>query len=115
MIASPDKPPASERFVKPDGLVDGHPGSSKLDLFEAMLQKILDALNGDSALKAKTAILITFDEGGEYYNSGFIEPLDFFGDGPRVPLVAVSPYSTADRSSGGNVRSLRKERSGMSA
>jgi phospholipase C len=84
----------SVSFVKPDGLDNGHPGSSKLDLFEAMLQKILDALNSDPALKAKTAIFITFDEGGGYYDSGFIEPLDFFGDGPRVPLVAVSPYST---------------------
>ena len=37
--------------------------------------------------------MITFDEGGGYYDSGFIQPIDFFGDGPRVPLVVVSPYS----------------------
>ena len=42
---------------------------------------------------AQTALLITFDEGGGYYDSGFIQPIDFFGDGPRVPLVVVSPYS----------------------
>ena len=29
-------------YVKPDSLVDGHPASSKLDLFEAMIQKIVD-------------------------------------------------------------------------
>ena len=28
-----------------------------------------------------------------YYDSGLIQPLDFFGDGPRVPLVVVSPYA----------------------
>jgi phospholipase C len=81
-------------FVKPDGLLDGHPASSKIDLFEGMLQKILDTLDGNPELKAETALIITFDEGGGYYDSGFIQPLDFFGDGPRIPLVVVSPYST---------------------
>jgi phospholipase C len=80
-------------FIKPDGLLDGHPASSKVDLFEGMLQKILDTLDGNPELKAETALFITFDEGGGYYDSGFIQPLDFFGDGPRIPLVVVSPYS----------------------
>jgi len=80
-------------FVKPDGLVDGHPATSKLDLFEAMLRKILDTLTLKPELMETTALFITFDEGGGYYDSGFIQPLDFFGDGPRVPLVVVSPYS----------------------
>src|SRR5262249_2855822 len=44
--------------------------------------------------KAETALFITFDEGGGYYDSGFIQPLDFFGDGPRTPLIVVSPFST---------------------
>ena len=42
---------------------------------------------------AKTAILITTDEGGGYYDSGYIQPLDFFGDGMRIPMIAVSPYT----------------------
>jgi phospholipase C len=40
-----------------------------------------------------TAIFITTDEGGGYYDSGYIQPLDFFGDGTRIPLMAVSPYA----------------------
>jgi phospholipase C len=80
-------------FVKPDGLIDGHPATSKLDLFEAMLKKILDTLALKPELMETTALFITFDEGGGYYDSGFIQPLDFFGDGPRVPLVVVSSYS----------------------
>jgi phospholipase C len=84
-------------FVKPDGLVDGHPASSKLDLYEAMLQKVLDTLDANPELKAETALFITFDEGGGYFDSGFIQPLDFFGDGPRTPLIAVSPYSKGGR------------------
>jgi phospholipase C len=49
-------------FVKPDGLLDGHPASSKLDLFEGMLQKIVDTLDDNPELKAETAVIITFDE-----------------------------------------------------
>jgi len=81
-------------FVKPDGLLDGHPASSKVTLLEGMLQKILDTLDRNPPLKAETALFITFDEGGGYYDSGFIQPLDFFGDGPRIPLIVASPYST---------------------
>jgi phospholipase C len=79
-------------FVKPDGLVDGHHANSKLGLFEGMLQKILDTPDANPSLKTGTALFITFDEGGGYYDSGLIQPLDFFGDGPRIPLVVV--YST---------------------
>jgi phospholipase C len=44
-------------------------------------------------LFADTAILVTFDEGGGYYDSGYIQPVSFFGDGPRVPMLVVSPYA----------------------
>jgi phospholipase C len=80
-------------FVKPDGLLDGHPASSKLDLFEAMLKKILDHLNANQELFASTALIVTFDEGGGYYDSGYIQPLDFFGDGTRIPTLVVSPHT----------------------
>jgi phospholipase C len=80
-------------FAKPDGLLDGHPASSKLDLFEGMTKKIVDLLQANPQLFASTALIITFDEGGGYYDSGYIQPLDFFGDGPRIPLIVVSPFS----------------------
>jgi phospholipase C len=84
-------------FVKPDGLLDGHPATSKLDLYEGMLEKILDTLEQNPKLKAETAVFITFDEGGGYYDSGYIQPLDFFGDGPRIPLIVVSPFSRSGK------------------
>ena len=80
-------------YIKPDSLVDGHPASSKLDLFEAMTENIVDKLKAHPDLFRETAFFITFDEGGGYWDSGFYQPLDFFGDGPRIPLIAVSPYS----------------------
>jgi phospholipase C len=84
----------SVSYVKPDGLLDGHPASSKLDLFEAMVENIVDHLTAKPDLMADTALFITFDEGGGYYDSGYIQPLDFFGDGPRIPLIIVSPFTT---------------------
>src|SRR5215470_8217419 len=80
-------------YVKPDSLVDGHPASSKLDLFEAMVDNIVDKLRAHPELFEETAFIITFDEGGGYWDSGFFQPLDFFGDGPRIPLLVVSPFS----------------------
>jgi phospholipase C len=83
----------SVSFVKPDGLLDGHPASSKEDLFEGMVKKITDHLFANPELFKSTVLFITMDEGGGYYDSGYIQPLDFFGDGPRIPLIAISPFS----------------------
>ncbi len=91
-IATGNLPAVS--IVKPSGFTDGHPASSKLDLFEGFTQKIVSMVQANPDLWASTAIFITFDEGGGYYDSGYVQPLDFFGDGTRIPLLIVSPYST---------------------
>ena len=88
-IASGTNLPAVS-FVKPSGFVDGHPASSKLDLFEGFVQKIVSEVQS-SAYANNTVIFITFDEGGGYYDSGYVQPLDFFGDGTRIPLIVVAP------------------------
>jgi phospholipase C len=80
-------------FVKPDAFVDGHPASSKLELFEGFVKKIVDSIQANPALWNNTAIFITFDEGGGYYDSGYVQPLDFFGDGSRIPFIVVSKYA----------------------
>jgi phospholipase C len=90
-IQNGDLPAVS--FVKPSGWVDGHPASSKFDLFEGYVKKIVDAVKSNKELWESTAIFITVDEGGGYYDSGYIQNLDFFGDGTRIPLIVVSPYS----------------------
>ncbi|MGA7221583.1 MAG: alkaline phosphatase family protein [Candidatus Acidiferrales bacterium] len=84
-------------IVKPSGFVDGHPASSKLDLFEGFVKKIVDAVQAHPALWKDTAIFITEDEGGGYYDSGYVQPLDFFGDGTRIIFLAVSPYATGGK------------------
>ena len=77
-------------FVKPSGYVDGHPSSSKLDLFEGFVKKIVDQVEASPTYTKDTVILITEDEGGGYYDSGYVQPLDFFGDGTRIPLIVVA-------------------------
>ena len=87
----------SVSFGKPDGLLDGHPSSSKVDLFEAYVLNVLSALEANPELKAETAVLVTWDEAGGYWDSGFIQSIDFFGDGPRIPILILSPYSTGGK------------------
>jgi phospholipase C len=82
-------------YVKPDGWLDGHPSSSKLNLFEGFVKKIVDGVQANRELWESTAIIVTFDEGGGYYDSGYIQPLDYFGDGTRIPTLVVSPHTKA--------------------
>jgi phospholipase C len=71
----------------------GHPGYSAPARYEAFLNDLVTRVQANPTLWAGTAIVIATDEGGGYFDSGFIQPLDFFGDGPRIPLVVVSPYA----------------------
>lgn len=96
----------SVTYVKPDGVMDGHPASSKWGLFEAFAGNIIQLVKNNPTLWATTAIFVTVDEGGGYYDSGFIQPVDFFGTGPRIPMIAVSPFST-----GGHISHVYAEHS----
>ena len=66
----------------------------QLDLFESFVKKIVNQVEKSPYAK-DTAIMITFDEGGGYYDSGYVQPLDYFGDGTRIPLIVVSKYTEA--------------------
>jgi phospholipase C len=83
----------SVSYLKPDSFGDGHPASSKLGVLEALIDRVLDGLKRHPELAEDTAFIITFDEGGGYYDSGYFQQLDFFGDGPRIPLIIVSPFT----------------------
>ncbi len=84
-------------IAKPDGILDGHPASSKLDLFEGYVRKIVEMAKANPKVWDDTVIMVTFDEGGGYYDSGYIQPIDFFGDGTRIPLLVVSKFSTGGK------------------
>jgi phospholipase C len=84
-------------IVKPDDLLDGHPASSKVDLLEGFVRRIVQMVRAQPGLWQDTAIMITFDEGGGLYDEGYVQPIDFFGDGTRIPLIVVSRYSRGGR------------------
>lgn len=90
-VASGNLPAVS--FVKPSGLNDGHPGYDTLASFETFASKVSNEIISRPALFRQTAIFITFDEGGGYYDSGYIQPIDYFGDGTRVPMILISPWT----------------------
>ena len=82
-------------FLKP-GDDDGHPGYSTLAAFENFVARAVSAVQNNTAEWRSTAIFITMDETGGYYDSGYIQPVSFFGDGPRVPMIVVSPFAKRD-------------------
>ena len=80
-------------FVRPWEDMAGHPANSTIAAYEAFVVQLVEAVKANPELWEHTAILITVDEGGGYYDSGYVQPVDFFGDGTRVPLLAVSPWA----------------------
>jgi phospholipase C len=79
-------------FLKP-GDDDGHPAYSTMPAFEQFVSHAIDEVQNNPDLWKNTAIFVTMDEGGGYYDSGYVQPVSFFGDGPRIPMIVVSPYA----------------------
>ena len=79
-------------FVRPFEALAGHPADSTTDLYEKFIEDLIAKVKSNPQLWQSTAIFITTDEGGGYYDSGYIQAVDFFGDGTRIPFIAVSPY-----------------------
>jgi acid phosphatase len=80
-------------FVRPLEQLAGHPANAVLALYENFTTNLVNMVHDHPDLWSKTAILITYDEGGGYYDSGYIQPLDFYGDGTRIPVIAISPWA----------------------
>jgi acid phosphatase len=80
-------------WVVPKNLDSGHPGYSVPARYELFVKDLVERVQRNPQLWESTAIVITTDEGGGYFDSGRIQPLDFFGDGPRIPLIVVSKYA----------------------
>lgn len=80
-------------FVVPKARESGHPGYSKVAAFENLLHDIVQRVQRRQRLWSHAAIIATTDEGGGYFDSGYIQMIDFFGDGPRVPLLVISPFA----------------------
>ena len=85
-------------FVIPPNPESGHPAYSTVSALEKFLAPLVAKVEADPVIWSETAILVTTDEGGGYYDSGYIQILDFFGDGTRIPLIVISPFAKTDTS-----------------
>lgn len=80
-------------FIRPFESKAGHPANATMPAFEAFVQDVVERVQANPMVWSQTAILVTTDEGGGYYDSGYVQPVDFFGDGTRIPLIAISPFA----------------------
>jgi phospholipase C len=80
-------------FIRPFESKAGHPANATVPDFENFVVDVVNRVKQNQDAWSKTVILVTTDEGGGYYDSGYVQPIDFFGDGTRIPLLAVSPLA----------------------
>jgi len=81
-------------FVKPVGINNEHPAYSlvttgQLHTIE-LIQAVLNPING-----SKTAIIITYDENGGFWDHVAPAKRDKWGPGSRVPGIVISPFAKA--------------------
>jgi phospholipase C len=88
--ANGDLPAVS--FVKPLGPQNEHPGYADLITGENHVMDLIDAVrNGPDW--ATTAIIITYDEHGGFWDHVSPPVVDRWGPGIRVPTLVISPFA----------------------
>lgn len=80
-------------YLRPYESKAGHPANATLPDFEQYVLSVVNQVKANKKLWKNTAIFVTVDEGGGYYDSNYIQPIDFFGDGSRIPLLVVSSWA----------------------
>jgi phospholipase C len=87
--AAGDLPSVS--WLIPDTIDSEHPGGSTMCLGEDWTVRILNALQR-SPEWGSTAVVITWDDFGGFYDHVPPPHVDAYGMGPRVPALVVSPW-----------------------
>jgi len=79
-------------FVKPDGLDNEHPNYTDVITGEDHARALIDAVrNGPNW--ADTAIIVTYDENGGFWDHVAPPRGDAWGPGTRVPTIVISPFA----------------------
>jgi phospholipase C len=79
-------------FVKPLGEVNEHPGYTNVLGGEQHVEALLEALRSNPHWK-HTAVIITYDENGGFWDHVAPPVSDRWGPGSRVPTLVVSPLA----------------------
>jgi phospholipase C len=79
-------------FVKPYGLDNEHPGYTDLLTGENHVEQLIDAVRSSPHWN-HTAIIITYDEHGGFWDHVAPPVVDRWGPGARVPTIVISPFA----------------------
>jgi phospholipase C len=79
-------------FVKPLGEVNEHPGYTNVLSGEQHVLELLQALRSNPHWK-HTAVIITYDENGGFWDHVAPPGIDKWGPGSRVPALVISPLA----------------------
>jgi phospholipase C len=79
-------------FVKPLGAENEHPGYTDAARGEMHAAQLVDLIQKSPAWQ-DTAIIITYDENGGFWDHVAPPKVDKWGPGSRVPALIISPYA----------------------
>ena len=79
-------------FIKATGIHDEHPAESAPRWGEDWVMGLLRAL-GNSPVWSRTAVIITYDEGGGFWDHVAPPRPDAYGCGTRIPALLISPFA----------------------
>jgi len=79
-------------FYKPVGDENEHPGYANLTDGDQKVEQVIQAIR-NSAVWKNTAIVITYDEFGGFFDHVAPPKVDRWGPGTRVPAIVISPYA----------------------
>ena len=79
-------------WITPDGDYSDHP-TFPIDPGQNFVTDSINALMQNPSLWASTAVFVTWDEYGGFYDHVPPPVIDTYGPGPRVPLLVISPYA----------------------
>jgi phospholipase C len=82
----------SVAFVKPIGDENEHPGYADLSTGEGHVVDLIKAIKAGPQWK-QTAIIVTYDENGGFWDHVPPPKVDRWGPGTRVPAIVISPYA----------------------
>jgi phospholipase C len=89
-VAGGTLPPVS--FVKPVGIENEHPNYTDVITGENHVASLVTAIK-NSTLWKDTAIIITYDENGGFWDHVSPPKADKWGPGTRVPAIVISPFA----------------------
>jgi phospholipase C len=79
-------------FIKPLGIVDAHAGYSTILSSEQYMVDLIQEIQASSVWN-RTAIILTYDDFGGWYDHVAPTPVDRWGPGGRIPTIVISPFA----------------------